>query len=108
MLRSFQYAAAAALERSNGSDGPEAGARTRLVNDWETAVRTSFLAAYAETVRGGRLIENWDAARGLLKLFEIEKAIYEVRYELANRPGWVGIPLRGLARFLPASTGTQD
>jgi maltose alpha-D-glucosyltransferase/alpha-amylase len=108
MLRSFQYAAATALERSNGSGGPEASARARLVNDWEAAVRDSFLAAYAETARRGRLVENWDAARGLLRLFEIEKAIYEVRYELANRPGWVGIPLRGLARLLTARTGAQD
>jgi maltose alpha-D-glucosyltransferase/alpha-amylase len=35
----------------------------------------------------------------LLDLFLIEKAAYEVRYEAANRPGWIGIPLHGLARI---------
>ena len=34
--------------------------------------------------------------RGLLGLFELEKALYELRYELGNRPGWAGIPLQGI------------
>jgi maltose alpha-D-glucosyltransferase / alpha-amylase len=37
--------------------------------------------------------------RPLLQLFEIEKALYEVRYELGNRPDWAGIPLRALIAF---------
>ena len=41
-------------------------------------------------------------ARGLLELFLLEKAVYELAYELDNRPDWVAIPLRGLARFLDA------
>jgi len=36
----------------------------------------------------------------LLKVFELEKAVYELRYELNNRPDWVRIPVLGLARML--------
>jgi maltokinase len=38
--------------------------------------------------------------RTLLSIFELEKAVYELRYELNNRPDWVGIPVAGIARLL--------
>ena len=39
----------------------------------------------------------FDAAQPLLDLFELEKALYELRYEIDNRPDWVGVPLAGIA-----------
>jgi maltose alpha-D-glucosyltransferase/alpha-amylase len=47
-------------------------------------------------VRGSGLYASFDDMRELLELFELEKALYELRYELGNRPGWVGIPLQGI------------
>ena len=58
-------------------------------------------AAYRKTMRGcpscpsGKL-----QARALLDFFTLEKAVYEVNYELANRPGWVAIPLVGILRVV--------
>ena len=52
---------------------------------------------YAEAMRGSGIFESFDDVRGLLELAEIEKLLYELRYELDNRPGWLRIPLQGLA-----------
>ena len=46
--------------------------------------------------RGAKLYDSLEAGRGLLGLFEMEKALYELRYEIGNRPTWVGIPLQGI------------
>jgi predicted trehalose synthase len=43
-----------------------------------------------------------DAVTKLLSVFELEKAVYELRYELNNRPDWVGIPVAGIVRLLEA------
>jgi maltose alpha-D-glucosyltransferase/alpha-amylase len=95
MLRSFNYAHWTALRQAlEGHDDLE-----RLAphaDDWETRVRRSFLGAYEEAVRGSGLYASFDDMRELLELFELEKALYELRYELGNRPGWVGIPLQGI------------
>jgi maltose alpha-D-glucosyltransferase/alpha-amylase len=59
-------------------------------------VRSAFLAAYHETTRGAAIYPELTPSHGLLGLFELEKALYELRYELGNRPGWAGIPLQGI------------
>lgn len=89
MLRSWQYAAATASEGSG-----EEPARA-VAAEWEAAVRGRFLDAYlGEARRAGPryLPEDPTAVVGLLRLFELRKALYEVRYELNNRPGWAWIP----------------
>lgn len=86
MLRSFAYAAAtAAAER--GALGVDAGTEIAAAH-WERDVRAAFLAGYDAT-----------ADDPLVALFEMEKLFYELRYELNNRPEWVWIPLRGIARL---------
>jgi maltose alpha-D-glucosyltransferase/alpha-amylase len=94
MLRSFGYAAAAAAERvaADGADR-EAAKHARA---WEEDARRAFAAAYRETA--ATLYPP--AAAGLLRLFELEKACYELRYELDSRPGWAGIPLAAIKRLL--------
>ena len=83
MLRSFDYAATTAAR-----SGPLDAGR------WVTAARAAFLGSYG-TVS--------DDERGLLAAFELEKALYEVRYEAANRPGWLALPLTALERLLGAA-----
>jgi maltose alpha-D-glucosyltransferase/alpha-amylase len=63
---------------------------------WEQEARDAFLAAYDETARQAGLYESFDEVRPLLDLFEIEKTLYELRYELRNRPEWASIPLASL------------
>ena len=92
MLRSFAYAASASkLQR--GVDPPEG---------WEENCRTNFLDGYLTTADPALLPAGEQAIERLLMVFELEKAVYELRYELNNRPDWVGIPVAGILRMLEA------
>jgi predicted trehalose synthase len=90
MLRSFAYAASAA-DLMQGSPAPEG---------WEERARTAFLDAYFHAVEPTLLPAGQAAIEKLLAIFELEKAVYELRYELNNRPDWVPIPVAGIARLL--------
>jgi maltokinase len=96
MLRSFAYAASAS-ELLHGVAAPE---------DWEQRAREAFLGGYFATVDGGLLPTGQAGIERLLAIFELEKAVYELRYELNNRPDWVGIPVAGIARLLEAPLPT--
>jgi trehalose synthase-fused probable maltokinase len=90
MLRSFAYAASAS-ELANGVRPPEG---------WEERARNEFLGGYWETVDRTIVPPGEDGRQKLLTVFELEKAVYELRYELNNRPEWVGIPVAGIMRLL--------
>jgi len=94
MIRSFDYAAAVTQRKSIASHAHVPDAR-----------RDSFLASFVSTATEAFLSgyhaalgEPAEADAGLLDLFLLEKAAYEVTYEAANRPGWIDVPLHGLAR----------
>jgi maltose alpha-D-glucosyltransferase / alpha-amylase len=89
MLRSFDYARHAALRSCADPADP---ARLRAANDWYHAARSVFLNVYLSTVRtgSGLVPDHIDAP---LAALELEKAAYEVLYELNNRPDWLPIPL---------------
>jgi maltose alpha-D-glucosyltransferase / alpha-amylase len=97
MLRSFGYVRHSAL-RNVAHNEAEAARLAPLAQAWEIEVREAFLAAYDAAAREAKLYgpEALRAGRGLLGLFELEKALYELRYELGNRPAWAGIPLQGI------------
>jgi maltose alpha-D-glucosyltransferase/alpha-amylase len=101
MLRSFGYAAASALQKSIESPEDEAKL-TPLAADWERQARDAFLTAYDETARTSGVYANKRDLEALLAFFELEKALYELRYELNNRPDWVRTPLAGIVRLVPA------
>ncbi|HEY7855321.1 MAG TPA: hypothetical protein VIC32_02675, partial [Terriglobales bacterium] len=85
MLRSFSYAAVTA-ERGG----------------WDVSARAAFLAAYRETVHASapRLVPgDADGFARALGFFEREKAVYELSYELAHRPGWASIPLQAITTW---------
>jgi maltose alpha-D-glucosyltransferase/alpha-amylase len=98
MLRSFSYAAYAALfgyaaRRPEAVDQLEPWARL-----WERSTCAEFLRAYRETVAPGRLLPERPAeAESLLQAYLVDKAMYELRYEFDTRPNWVRIPLWGLS-----------
>jgi trehalose synthase-fused probable maltokinase len=93
MLRSFAYAASAAKIRRN-VDPPD---------DWEDRCRTEFLDGYLEAADPALLPSSRDQVERLLTVFELEKAVYELQYELHNRPDWVAIPVAGILRMLEQS-----
>jgi maltose alpha-D-glucosyltransferase/alpha-amylase len=99
MLRSFAYAQRAALQRETQVAGEQAQRLQPLLDKWEQETRQTFITSYDEVARTGGLYASLEGMRPLLNLFEIEKALYEVRYELGNRPDWTSIPLRSLIGF---------
>ncbi len=100
MLRSFNYAAWAALMKYT-SRRPEDQSRLEpWARLWEQSASAEFLHAYKATL-GNQLLPSLPAAQwSLLDLYLLEKAFYELVYELNSRPDWVKIPLMGVAALL--------
>jgi maltokinase len=90
MMRSFAYAASAS-EILRGVVPPE---------DWEQRARDEFLDAYLDATDPSLLPPSRHGVEQLLSVFELEKAVYELRYEMNNRPDWVRIPVAGILRLL--------
>ncbi len=104
MLRSFDYAVNTALLTSGerGAIPPEdVPALEPWGRVWRHFVAASFLSAYLEPVRSAGLVPAEDGPlRILLRSLVLDKALYELRYELANRPDWIRIPVRGIRNEL--------
>jgi maltose alpha-D-glucosyltransferase/alpha-amylase len=101
MLRSFNYAAHAALRQVTADGASDQATLLSHAHEWEQQTRTAFLAGYTEAAGDSPgYPADPDQVRGLLELFALEKACYELRYELDNRPAWVEIPLGGLCELL--------
>jgi maltokinase len=97
MTRSFQYAAAMALRNH---DEPDRELRI-LADAWVVRNVNTFLAGYAEVDDAHRLLPQARASRdALLSVFELDKAVYEVAYELAHRPEMVDLPIQAVERLL--------
>jgi maltose alpha-D-glucosyltransferase/alpha-amylase len=100
MLRSFGYAAHAALGRRTAG-GPGLETAVLALGDWERDAARHFVEGYAKAGAGVPTIPTGERTfNELLELFVIEKAAYELRYEIAHRPDWVEIPLRGLTQMV--------
>jgi maltokinase len=96
MLRSFAYAASA-VELLRGSLTPPG---------WEERARSEFVDAYLASVDPSIVPPGREAFDRLLSVFELEKAVYELRYELNSRPDWLAIPVAGILRLLEQPVGT--
>ena len=93
MLRSFGYAAAVAEHDLPGSmTSPQRDAAVADLRQWAADASAVYLDGYFK-VAESRLGASLDEAKRLVQFFTIEKALYEVLYELANRPTWISIPL---------------
>jgi maltose alpha-D-glucosyltransferase / alpha-amylase len=109
MLRSFDYAPATvfATRVAGGmvsvEDAPQAKPLTRV---WRSWISSAFLGAYLERAKGATFLpDNTEDIDLLLNAFLLEKALYEVGYELNNRPDWVWIPIEGVLRLVETMSG---
>jgi len=93
MLRSFAYVTSA-VELQRGQQAPEG---------YEERMREQFLNGYLAEVDPALLPGGRSAIMNILSIFELEKAVYELQYELNNRPDWVAIPVSGIRRLLEAA-----
>jgi maltose alpha-D-glucosyltransferase/alpha-amylase len=101
MLRSFNYARWSALRRVAQSP-EEAEKLAPPAIAWERATREAFLKGYAEALAAP---DGAPIDAELLSLFELEKALYELRYELNNRTDWVQVPLHGVLALVGTPQG---
>jgi maltose alpha-D-glucosyltransferase / alpha-amylase len=104
MIRSFDYAAHTALFRHR-DDGTLPVTRMAgalgWAECWQRWVSAAFFRAYRETAEGAGFLPTTDEELMLLMdVHLLEKAIYELGYELSHRPAWLGIPLRGIRQLM--------
>ncbi|WP_334597344.1 maltose alpha-D-glucosyltransferase [Pseudomonas alvandae] len=102
VLRSFDYAAAMAVQLHTVDSTADAdAARKRVADRYLMEARQAFVQAYR--LAAASLAHEWKDAEGedaALALFGLEKAAYEVAYEAENRPAWLPVPLHGLYGLL--------
>jgi maltose alpha-D-glucosyltransferase/alpha-amylase len=103
MLRSIEYASAAALR--DGRHRPEDLAVLQVwARAWADWVSASYLGGYLDKVASTRIVPTNDGELELLlSVFLYEKVIYEIGYELNNRPDWVEIPMRGMLALVSST-----
>jgi maltose alpha-D-glucosyltransferase/alpha-amylase len=101
LIRSIDYSATAAIDRMGQVPAEELARLRPALDDWRDAATRAFLGAYRDTAGDHRLLPaNAEHAARLLRFFLLEKALYEIEYELANRPDWLHVPLAGALRIL--------
>jgi maltose alpha-D-glucosyltransferase/alpha-amylase len=97
MIRSFDYAAVAAVRRLAETRAAAAPRMTELAEAWRQRAVDGFRAAYRRTMRGcATYPSSKKQARNFERFFVLDRAVDEAHAELANRPEWVDIPLRGM------------
>ncbi|HEX5947477.1 MAG TPA: hypothetical protein VFY82_14425, partial [Acidimicrobiales bacterium] len=98
LVRSLHYAARTALTERGRDVDPEL---VDLADQWEARAVEAYLAGYRHVEGIEALLPASEADRAtVLRVFELDKAIYEIGYELAHRPDWVGIPASAVRRAL--------
>jgi maltose alpha-D-glucosyltransferase/alpha-amylase len=99
-VRSFSYAAFSGLDRFTAGKGGRASNAESLsawASLWQNSASAAFLNAYCATIAASRdLLPPPDQAQSLFTAYVMEKALYELLYELNNRPAWLRIPIGGI------------
>lgn len=105
MVRSFHYAALGSLFLDHKIREEDVNKLIPFVEQWYHYMSGFFMQAYLETVKGNNFIPNNEEDLNILmQTFLMQKAIYELNYELNNRPTWVLVPLRGIKAIMKSST----
>ncbi|HKS86187.1 MAG TPA: maltose alpha-D-glucosyltransferase [Pseudolabrys sp.] len=100
-LRSIDYATSAAIGRAPNISSEERAQLAQRIRSCGARLCDSFWDGYRETIAGSNVWPADEAqTRDLVDIFKIEKAFYEIEYELTNRPAWAHIPLEGAWRII--------
>ncbi len=101
MIRSFDYAAHAALFDHLSGSAADLDRLLPWAAAWQTWISAAFLKQYLTTADGASFLPaDPDSVGRLLRAFLLDKTLYELDYELNNRPTWVPIPLQGVLSLL--------
>lgn len=100
MLRSFDYGVEVGVKAFHSDDFRVRNAVRTWADAWRERVRGEFIAAYRETVGNADFMPRGAGAfERVLAVFELEKALYELDYEMNNRPDWLWVPLQGIVEI---------
>jgi len=106
MMRSFYYASCAVLMQRTHVRAEDVHYLAPWTQAWYRYNAQTFLSSYLETVRGASFLPSDQEELGImLDAFLLDKAVYELGYELNNRPDWISIPLKGIAELLGGGKG---
>ena len=103
MLRSFHYAIHSAWPKEEILTGEQKAMAEARAEKWPQAMAEIFLQAYQDTAKDASFIPGEKDREILLKAYLMEKAVYELGYELNNRPDWAHIPMAGILRLVEGS-----
>jgi len=99
MIRSFSYAALTSVGAATQTRPDDARRLGPWADFWETWISASFLRSYLMATRGAAFLPPPDDLDVMLRAYILDKALYELAYELNNRPSWVHIPLTGVLQL---------
>ncbi|MBI1919846.1 MAG: maltose alpha-D-glucosyltransferase [Geobacter sp.] len=109
MIRSFHYAAYAVLMEQTAIRAEDIPYLEPWLEAWYRSIAGIFLSSYLKTVGNAPFMpKERGEIETLLGAFLLDKALYELGYELDNRPGWVAIPLRGIEAIINAPSRTSS
>ncbi len=100
MVRSFQYAAHVTLLKETSIRAEDIPGLRPWADLWYRYISGVFVRSYLDTVAGALFVPKQEDLEILMKAFLLEKAVYEIGYELNHRPEWVNIPIRGIKELL--------
>ena len=103
MLRSFDYAAASVLQEGSAVRPESRDLVAKWADDWRLRAKGAYLEGYRGAIGDCPSFPAATDGKRLLDLLLLEKALYEINYEAANRPGWIGIPLAGALDIVEAA-----
>ena len=101
MIRSYHYAVSAKLFNADETEGMDPKHLERVSDRWFSLIRSTFLDAYLDVFGAPHpLFKNNTEINFLLLIYLLEKAVYELGYEISYRPSWVKIPLKGIMNVI--------